>query len=84
MLVRVEEVVVSGKSEALEFKGTMRTRREAKMTVCAMLNQGGGWVLFGVTPQGKVAGLSSRHSATHQAGDTLIPATLGRTFSGSN
>ena len=46
----------SGESETLEFKETTGTRREAAMTVCAFLNQGGGQVLFGVTPGGVVAG----------------------------
>ena len=45
-----------GDSEALEFKETTGTRREATMTVCAFLNQGGGQVLFGVTRAGVVAG----------------------------
>ena len=45
-----------GESETLEFKETTGTRREATMTVSAFLNQGGGRVLFGVTPKGVVAG----------------------------
>ena len=45
-----------GESETLEFKGTTGTRREAARTVCAMLNQHGGQVLFGVTPEGHVSG----------------------------
>ena len=36
----------------LEFKTTTGTRREAVATVCAMLNQRGGHVLFGVLPDG--------------------------------
>ena len=46
----------SGESETLEFKETTGTRREAAMTVCAFLNQGGGQVLFGVTSAGSVVG----------------------------
>ena len=49
-------LAASGESETLEFKETTGTRREATMTVCAFLNQGGGQVLFGVTPEGVVAG----------------------------
>ena len=48
--------VAMGESEALELKETTGTRREATMTVCAFLNQGGGQVLFGITPNGAVAG----------------------------
>ena len=49
-------LAASGESETLEFKATTGTRREATMTVCAFLNQGGGQVLFGVTPDGTLAG----------------------------
>ena len=46
----------SGESESLEFKETTGTRREATMTVCAFLNQGGGQVVFGVTRAGVIVG----------------------------
>ena len=52
----ITAVVAAGESETLEFKSTTGTRREAARTVCAMLNQRGGYVLFGVTPQGGVVG----------------------------
>ena len=52
----VTTLTASGESETLEFKATTGTRREAAMTVCAFLNQGGGQVLFGITPDGVVAG----------------------------
>ena len=52
----ISTLAASGESETLEFKETTGTRREATMTVCAFLNQGGGQVLFGVTPAGVVAG----------------------------
>ena len=45
-----------GESETVEFKTTTGTRREGTKTVCAMLNQQGGQVLFGITPEGKVVG----------------------------
>ena len=53
---RIARMVAAGESETLEFKSTTRTRREAVQTVCAMLNQQGGRVLFGVTPKGSVVG----------------------------
>ena len=53
---RVVALAASGESETLEFKETTGTRREATMTVCAFLNQGGGQVLFGVRPDGVVTG----------------------------
>lgn len=55
---QIQALVASGESETLEFKATTGTRREAAATVCAMLNQRGGHVLFGVTPQGAVVGQS--------------------------
>ena len=53
---RITALATTGESETLEFKETTGTRREATMTVCAFLNQGGGQVLFGVTPAGAVVG----------------------------
>ena len=55
-LDEITALVATGESETLEFKSTTGTRREAVKTVCAMLNQRGGYVLFGVTPQGSVVG----------------------------
>ena len=52
----VAAMTATGESEGLEFKATTGTRREAAMTVCAMLNQQGGHVLFGVTPDCKAVG----------------------------
>ena len=46
---RITTLSGSGASEALEFKETTGTRREATMTVCALLNQDGGQALFGAT-----------------------------------
>ena len=53
---QISALVASSESEILEFKSTTGTRREATATVCAMLNQRGGNVLFGVTPEGRVTG----------------------------
>ncbi len=55
-LEQITALAVKGESETLEFKSTTGTRREAAQTVCAMLNQCGGHVLFGVTATGDVAG----------------------------
>lgn len=54
-----EDVAVlarAGESEVTEFKRTTGERREAMQTLCAMLNHRGGRVLFGVQPDGRVAG----------------------------
>ena len=52
----IAALAASGESETLEFKTTTGTRREAAATVCAMLNQRGGYVLFGIAPDGRVVG----------------------------
>ncbi len=56
ILSEIETLAASGESEILEFKQTTNQRREATQTLCAMLNQRGGRVLFGVTSQGRVIG----------------------------
>lgn len=53
---QVNALAAIGESESLELKATTGTRREAAATVCAMLNQRGGHVLFGVLPEGRVVG----------------------------
>ena len=53
---QVTVLVAKGESETLEFKRTTGTRRGAARSVCAMLNQRGGHVLFGVTPEARVFG----------------------------
>lgn len=49
-------LVEFGESETLELKTTTGGRREATRTICAMLNQRGGYVMFGVKPDGAVVG----------------------------
>lgn len=46
----------SGESETLEFKRTTGERREGVRTLCAMLNNRGGRLLFGIEPNGRVIG----------------------------
>ena len=53
---RVAALAAQGESETLEFKETTGQLREAAHAVCAMLNHRGGQVLFGVRPDGVVAG----------------------------
>ena len=53
---QIAEIVATGESDMLEYKSTTGTRREAAATVCAMLNQRGGLVFFGITADGHVAG----------------------------
>ena len=53
---QLAKLAASGESEILECKATTGTRREAAATVCAMLNQRGGHVLFGISPDGRLVG----------------------------
>ena len=53
---RIAALAAAGESETLECKLNTGTRREAARTLCAMLNQGGGCVLFGIAPDGRVVG----------------------------
>ena len=55
-LDQLKKLAGAGESETLEFKTTTGTRREAAATICAMLNQRGGHVLFGITPESLVVG----------------------------
>ncbi len=49
-------LVEFGESETLELKTTTGGRREAARTICAMLNQRGGYVMFGIKPDGMIVG----------------------------
>ncbi len=53
---RIAVLAAQGESETLEFKETTGQLRQAAQAVCAMLNHRGGQVLFGVRPDGSVAG----------------------------
>lgn len=53
---QIAALAAAGESETLEFKNSTGRRRAAAQTMCAMLNARGGYVLFGVTPEGEAAG----------------------------
>ena len=53
---QIKALVIKGESETLEFKLSTGRRSDAMKTVCAMLNQRGGHVLFGVSPEGEIEG----------------------------
>ncbi len=54
---RIRKLAETGESDTLEFWSTLDNQRKALKTVCALLNQQGGQVLFGVTQDGRVPGL---------------------------
>jgi len=52
----LDQLVVEGESETLEFKRTMGELREGLETICAFLYTTGGKVLFGVNRKGGIEG----------------------------
>lgn len=53
---QIQNWLTNGESATQEFKATTGQRTDAARTLSAMLNQRGGRVLFGVTPDGAVRG----------------------------
>jgi ATP-dependent DNA helicase RecG len=53
---QIQNWLANGESETQEFKATTGQRTDATKTLSALLNQRGGRVLFGVTPDGAVRG----------------------------
>jgi len=68
---QIATMTASGESETVEFKETTGTRREATMTVCAFLNEGGGRVLFGVTTAGDIVGQQVGERTIEELSDEL-------------
>ncbi len=52
----IHAIVSGGESDQVEFKASTGQRGNAARTVCGMLNGRGGFVLFGVSDDGKVTG----------------------------
>src|ERR1041385_2129507 len=55
-LAELRSLVADGESDRLEFKRSTGQRTDAAKTVCAMLNSLGGFVFFGVSDRGEIAG----------------------------
>lgn len=55
-LRELERVVATGESAQVEFKLSTGQRTEAAKAACGMLNGNGGFVLFGVTDDGRIVG----------------------------
>lgn len=67
----IKALVANGESETLEFKQSTSRLREAARAVCAMLNQRGGRVLFGITPKGAVVGQQVGEKTIEEVAGTL-------------
>lgn len=55
-LQELNDLIRGGECDRVEFKKTTGQRSEAIRAACGMLNGVGGFVLFGVTPAGKLVG----------------------------
>lgn len=55
-LREIERVVARGESTQVEFKLSTGQRSDAARAACGMLNGNGGFVLFGVTDDGRIVG----------------------------
>lgn len=67
----IRALVAKGESECLELKQSTKRRVEAAKAVCAMLNQKGGHVLFGVTPAGEVVGQQVSERTIEEVSEAL-------------
>ena len=63
---RLKSWVDSGESEILELKSTTGERKEAAISMCAMLNQRGGRILFGVRKDGRIIGQEVSDNTIHR------------------
>ena len=70
-LSQVEQWVKAGESEVMEFKRTTGEQRAGTQTLCGMLNNRGGRVLFGVEPNGKIVGQMVSDHTTEQLAQEL-------------
>jgi len=55
-LKELTKIVAKGESQKLEFKATTGQRTEGAKAACALANDLGGFVLFGVTDKGQIVG----------------------------
>ncbi|RME58006.1 MAG: transcriptional regulator [Caldilineae bacterium] len=73
-------LIRQGESDTLEFKKSTAQLRRAMETLCGMLNGGGGKVLFGVAPDGRITGQAVSDKTLREVADQLRrfepPATI--------
>jgi len=67
----IEQLVAEGESETLELKKSTGQLGRAGETLCSFLNGGGGRVLIGVTPSGRVIGQQVSDSTQQEVAETL-------------
>ena len=67
----IEAIAKEGESETVEFKRSTAQLRRAGETICGMLNGGGGKVLIGVAPDGRVVGQETSDKTLQELANTL-------------
>jgi len=70
-LSELEKLVGGGESGRVEFKRSTGQRTQGAKAVCAMLNGAGGFVLFGVSDKGKLAGQAVSESTLNEIANEL-------------
>ncbi len=68
----ITHLIQAGESEQAAFKGPRTPLESVAQTVCAMLNQQGGTVLWGVDSRGTVAGVSDAEVKARHLNDFLM------------
>jgi ATP-dependent DNA helicase RecG len=53
----LQSLIARGESETLEFKKSLTNQADALKTAAAFANGNGGWILFGVKPDGGILGV---------------------------
>lgn len=54
----IKKMIAGGESSTLEVKKTTGELRKGMESACAFLNSDGGWLLFGISPNMRIAGQS--------------------------
>jgi len=69
---QIKKLVVQGESETLELKKTTSQLIPACKTICAYLNNVGGYVLFGISDNHKIIGQEISDKTKRDIGNTII------------
>ena len=70
-LIDLKNLIAGGESETLEFKSTTGQLTRAGETLCGLLNGRGGRVLFGVQPNGAMAGQQVTDKTLREIAETI-------------
>lgn len=68
----LKSLIDGGESEHLAFKGARAPLESVAQTVCALLNQQGGTVLWGVDARGAVSGIADAAARTRELNEYLM------------